>query len=59
MTRVRCPTLGSGARTLDSSALLPSHFCTPLKESGRPDKDEAVNEVGRDVGKVEAELREG
>jgi len=56
---VRCPTLGSGARTLDSSALLPSHFCTPLKESGRPDKDEAVNEVGRDVGKVEAELREG
>jgi len=36
-----CQTLNS-----DSSMLLPSRFCTPLNEQGRPGKDEAVNEVG-------------
>ena len=40
----RCPTLSSGAGTLDFSPLLPSRLCIPLKESRRPGKDEAVNE---------------
>jgi len=32
---VRHSTHHSGARTPDSSSLLPSHFCMPLKETGR------------------------
>jgi len=38
---VWCQTLNS-----NSSMLLPSHFCTPLNEPGRPGKDKVVNEVG-------------
>jgi len=41
-----CPTFSSGVRTPDSSMLLPSSFCTPLREPERRGKDEAINECG-------------